>query len=290
MNVMHCIDFRQFSLGESPNPRSEQGIKFQVFDSQSQAESRTRIQTLDGFTGLSCGYKLEIELPNPASMVELTLITKAGLGMIDAFNPSGNSVGGTAMSGPQGLPETMRISGNTITRIEVIAPNNEMLLLEVCSLVPASQGTFCCCCKYPADTEVIGLVINLKTMNENLDIRTSVFADVYQGNEKLAEDIRIATGEVEEWQDHAPAPIPFNKSVVNPTGLSIELKHPGIRSNSDPHWRMNFTLEAVTKTGYRRSCLLTIQSSPIYAIDHGGQLNFEGRDRKSGRIPFLINY
>jgi hypothetical protein len=148
----------------------------------------------------------------------------------------------------------------------------------------------CCCCKGQEDTEIVGLVINLKTMNENLDIRTSVFADIYQGDQKLAEDIRIATGEVEEWQDHAPAPIPFIKSAVSPTGLSIELKHPGIDSNPDPHWRMNFTLEAVMKTGQRRSCLFTIQSSPIYVIDHGGQLNFEGGNRNSGRIPFLINY
>jgi hypothetical protein len=95
---------------------------------------------------------------------------------------------------------------------------------------------------------------------------------------------------VEEWQDHAPAPIPFARLLDSPTGLSIELKHPGIDSNADPHWRMNFTLEAVTKGGRRRSCLLTLQSSPIYVIDEGGQLNFEGTNRNSGRIPFLINF
>lgn len=218
------------------------------------------------------------------------MFASAALGHVEAFNNSGVSLDNVVMNGPPKMPETVRLVGNGITRISVFAPQNEMFLLEACTLLCLAKGGSCCCCPSVEDTEVIGLVINLNTMNENLDIRTSVFADVYQGNDLLAQDIRIATGEVEEWQDHAPAPIPFVRSVANPTGLAIELRHPGITGNADPHWRMNFTLEAVTLRGQRRMCLLTIQSSPIYVIDHGGQLNFEGGNRNSGRIPFLINY
>jgi hypothetical protein len=139
-------------------------------------------------------------------------------------------------------------------------------------------------------SQVAGLIIHLRTMNENLDIRTSVFADVFHGDTKIANNVRIATGEVEEWQDHAPAPIPFVAPLTSPTGLSIELRHPGIRSNDEPHWRMSFSLEAVLTTGQRRTCVLTLQSSLIYVGDHGGQLNFVDEHRSSGRMPFLISF
>ncbi|MCI0540672.1 MAG: hypothetical protein L0Z50_36185, partial [Verrucomicrobiales bacterium] len=104
--------------------------------------------------------------------------------------------------------------------------------------------------------------------------------------------VQVAAGEVEEWQDHSPAPIPFVTTLTNPTDLWIELRHPGIEGNVDPHWRMRFSLEALLTTGQRRACVLTLQSSPIYVDEHGGQLNFEGTGtgRSSGRMPFLISY
>jgi hypothetical protein len=151
--------------------------------------------------------------------------------------------------------------------------------------VPPAPTTPC----IPVITQVIGLIIYVKTMNENLDIDTFVFAEVHQAG-TLITRVAIAAGEVEEWQDHAPAPIPFPAPLTNPTGLSLNLHHPGISNNVDPHWRMSFSLEAVLSTGQRRACVLTLQSSPIYVGDHGGQLNFEGNRRSSGRIPFLINY
>jgi hypothetical protein len=138
--------------------------------------------------------------------------------------------------------------------------------------------------------EIIGLEINIQTMNENLDIRTFVYADVYQGDNKITQEggIQIAAGEVEEWQYHYPAYIPFVNGITDQTNLSIELRHPGISSNSDPHWRMRFWLVAITENNRRLGCGYSLQQSPIFVDEHGGQLNFEGNARNSGRIPFLV--
>jgi hypothetical protein len=286
---VRCVDFRRFSAGPGPNPRAEQGLVFRAFNAQSQPLPQTNVQPIGPLIGLDCGSRIEIDVPGPVPMVELSVVTAAALGNAEAYNSSGNLLASVTMNGPRMMPETLRIAGDAIRRVIITAPQNETRLLEFCSLSSPSTN-LCCCCQQSEDRDVIGLVAYLKTMNENLDIRTSVFADVYQGSDKLAEDIRIATGEVEEWQDHGPAPIPFERPASNPTGFSIELKYPGIDSNTDPHWRMNLSLEAVTVAGRRRSCLLTIQSSTIYVIDNGGQLNFEGPNRNSGRIPFLVNF
>src|SRR5262245_26237130 len=112
--ILRCVDFKRFSLRDGPNPRSEPGIRFRALGCQSQPEPQTRIQFAAGFTGLSCGSQLEIELPEPVAMVEMTLVTFAQLGKVEAFSRSGRSVSSAAMNGPTKLPETVRLVGNAI--------------------------------------------------------------------------------------------------------------------------------------------------------------------------------
>jgi hypothetical protein len=292
---LSCVDFRSSVPGDGPNPRSERGFRFLVFDSSGSPEPNTQISSIGGFIGLNCRFRAEVRLPDPASMVEVTTVTGAAPPVIEAFDASGALVDSVMGTGG-GTPETIRLTGDGIVRIVITAPQNELILLELCSIAcpdhAATHGCCCCCCcvAAPQDTDITGLVIHIRTLNENLDIRTWVEADVFQGTEPLVRGARVASGEVEEFQDHAPAPIPFDRPGRNPTGLSILLRHPGIPSNSDPHWRMRFTLEAITARGQRRACLVTMQSAANYDTDLGGHLNFEGAARESGRMPFLINF
>src|ERR1043165_6180822 len=128
-----CIDFQKFrndkdSFGD--NPRKIDDLTFEV-RSQSSAATNTQILTEHNFTGLNCGFGVEVKLPFAVNRIELTLVSFAKPASITAFDEK-EKVGSAVMSVSRGQIETLRIDGKNIRRVLIDAPADETLLLMLC--------------------------------------------------------------------------------------------------------------------------------------------------------------
>ncbi len=131
-----CVRFLRRQAGPLPNPYREQGTTFTVRDATGALQQRARIavqNTVSGpLSGLDCGFGLEIELPRPASYVELNLTHFALPAKVQAFNSDGSPAGSATMQNQRGTPEILRLTGRAIQRVIVTAPRDETLLHEIC--------------------------------------------------------------------------------------------------------------------------------------------------------------
>jgi len=131
-----CIDFRQMQPARGANPRIEQDVTFEVLDPTGSRQPATQIaitNTTSGpMSGLNCGFQTKITLPNTSSQVELTLTHFSLPGTIEAFNNDGSSADKVQMQHQKGDPETVRLSGKAIQQVIVHAPEDELLLHEIC--------------------------------------------------------------------------------------------------------------------------------------------------------------
>jgi hypothetical protein len=125
-----CVDFRRRPASTGPNPRIEQDVTFEVYDSP---QAQTHIQDSGrGIQGLNCGDELEISLSLASPFVELTLTTdECPKVEVEAFEGD-MSVGTTKMSGDGRIPQTLRLTGTRITRVVVSGASGETLLHKFC--------------------------------------------------------------------------------------------------------------------------------------------------------------
>jgi hypothetical protein len=84
------------------------------------------------FTGLDVGFRTEIVLPVPCTAVEATLVHLSQPATLEAFESGGGSAGSLTMTVGQNVAETLRITGSTIDRAVITAPQDETLLLRFC--------------------------------------------------------------------------------------------------------------------------------------------------------------
>lgn len=137
--LMSCLDFQALLPMNVPNPWIHQGIRFFARDPAGAPLVSSAIRSDGGFNGLSCGWQLEMDLPSPCNSVDVTLVDFAAPPFAIAYDSSFATVATAAMSGPQKVPETLTLKGTGITRVVVICPSDETLLLEVCCR-PGTEG------------------------------------------------------------------------------------------------------------------------------------------------------
>lgn len=167
-----CIDYQSYPVGLGKNPRNERGLLFEVRGNTGcislpfagprlskvlQRLSQTEIRALNGFTGLHCGFELEVRLPFKVSMVAISLVHFAQPGRVIAFDGREKQLATAEMSSPKGQAETLRIEGDEIERVLIVAPSDETLLLRFCYTPSRSQ-------EIPAISETdISLITDDKT-------------------------------------------------------------------------------------------------------------------------------
>jgi hypothetical protein len=127
-----CVDLAALSVGQGPNPRTESGLVFTVSDHTGTPMPNTEIRTDAGFTGLNMGFSTRVQLPTPASGVDVTLVHFAQPARVEAYDAAGVLVATATMSGPQRSVETLTVSGPQITQAVIHAPQNETLMLKIC--------------------------------------------------------------------------------------------------------------------------------------------------------------
>jgi hypothetical protein len=128
-----CVEFEDMSVGSGPNPRTEKGAKFTIFDHAGAMTGSSEIVSWGGHTGLHCDYKTTIELPAPCNLVKATLVhfNPAGAKVI-ALNSGGGVVDSAALPSTQGVEHGVSLGGAGIVRVEIEAPQDETLLLAIC--------------------------------------------------------------------------------------------------------------------------------------------------------------
>jgi hypothetical protein len=67
------VDFRKLPAGEGPNPRTEQGLRFEVFRVPGTLATATELRAVGEGVGLNCGRQLAIALPPQSSNLHMTL-------------------------------------------------------------------------------------------------------------------------------------------------------------------------------------------------------------------------
>jgi len=93
----------------------------------------SRIQTQGVFTGLDCGFKLEIAiLAGTARQVAVKLVHFARPATVEAFESTGALAQSAVMGPTQNTAQLITLVGKSINRVVVTPPSDETLLLEFC--------------------------------------------------------------------------------------------------------------------------------------------------------------
>lgn len=129
---LQCVDFAAMQPGRGPNPREEQGVRFEVFGPNGTPQGNTQISAIGGLTGLNAGFQVEIALPAAVPSVELTLVHFSSPPRVEAFNSDGSSAGTATAGTAQGVPHVLSLGGAAITRVVVTPPQDEALLQRFC--------------------------------------------------------------------------------------------------------------------------------------------------------------
>jgi len=180
-------------------------------------------------------------------------------------------VGGAPAAFAQDNPEVLK------KEIEILRKEIELQKREI-ELLKKEVGS-----------EIRGVLVRMRTENENLDRGTEVLVTIKANGKEVAKNVGVAKGEFPESTDMADVNIPFDAPVPEGAKFTIEVTHPGIKGNSDPHWRMTFTVYAIQTNNKKRATTIRLSSSKIYETKGvTAHLNFEGGNRSSGEMPFSV--
>lgn len=141
-----CLDFKQLIALPSPtlrvgvnrtNPLNLHNVVFEVRDSSSQLAASTQFDmvntTAGQLLGLACGSALTIKLPAPSNMVELQLTRTGTPAALEAYDSSNNKIATMQTQSPVNQPETIKLNGSNISRIEIRTPRGTTYLHRVCA-------------------------------------------------------------------------------------------------------------------------------------------------------------
>jgi hypothetical protein len=127
-----CLDFRVRTERSFPNPLRLQHVSFRVLDSSHQPLPVTEIKDFGLGRGLDLGFTTQIQLPCPASSLQLRLSMHAGDVTISTFDARGSAINTINVSRNQPQPAVVTIAGQGISHLEITIANNETLLQEIC--------------------------------------------------------------------------------------------------------------------------------------------------------------
>ena len=128
----NCADFTTAAVSAGPNPTTVNGATFTVYDYSGSASASTSVNEWGGLRGLNAGFRTDITFPS-CSEVTLTVahFNPAGA-KATAYDGSGSVVSVASTTPAQAVDQTLTLSGGNIVRIEVICPQNEVLIRKFC--------------------------------------------------------------------------------------------------------------------------------------------------------------
>ncbi|PXX58758.1 hypothetical protein DFR70_11393 [Nocardia tenerifensis] len=127
--------------------------------------------------------------------------------------------------------------------------------------------------------KVLGLVIHVRTKDEDMDEKTLGTATVRIGCTEVTKEQIIAVGPVDDDTSHDTEWIFFDTGPVDAApDMTIDVGHRAFGDGDDEaDWNMGFTLQALMGDHSLRDCTVTFDSS-----------DFDEDVRDTGRLPFSI--
>jgi hypothetical protein len=125
-----CFAFGRLERGRHPNPVQTPVGTFTVFDQRGRA-AETVVRRLGTLIGLDCVVRVVIALEQPVAGARIALASFAAPVTVRARNAGGADVDVATLPASH-RPETASLWGPDITELEITAPKDEALLLEIC--------------------------------------------------------------------------------------------------------------------------------------------------------------
>ncbi|MFI6387136.1 hypothetical protein ACIBHY_31610 [Nonomuraea sp. NPDC050547] len=129
-----CVEFPVLGAG-GPNPRVEGPFTIELRDFTGATAPDSAVVTWSGITGLNLNYSATVTCAAPAGQVELTLARFAQPATATAYDAAGNALSSAVMTAPQGVTQTLALTGPGIVRIELTCPNDEIILSRLCQVL-----------------------------------------------------------------------------------------------------------------------------------------------------------
>jgi hypothetical protein len=147
-----CIAFPDVNEA-LPNPLTVGWATFTSIGFDNEPAEFNAVDTFGDHTGLNLQRRASVELGQPADAVRVSLVHTASPCTVRAIDAAGNDLDAQTMSADGGQPQTLRLEGPGIVALDIDAPQNEALLLEICRESAAAVGViFLAVC--PEDEEV----------------------------------------------------------------------------------------------------------------------------------------
>lgn len=128
-----CLDLTGFPVMAHPNPWTVGSYTFLVHDFGGTLTATADVVTWGAFTGLNANYETQVALGSAVDAVDITLVHFAAPATVTALDAAGAVVDTETMTAAGGVPETLHLSGGGIEALTVTAPQNETLILEICT-------------------------------------------------------------------------------------------------------------------------------------------------------------
>ncbi|HEX2079265.1 MAG TPA: hypothetical protein VHG08_16180 [Longimicrobium sp.] len=126
------------------NPLIWQGVAFLVTGPTGAPAAQTQFDSLGTsvgpLVGLACGYGLSIRLPGPGNSVELRVTRTLSPATVEAYDAAGQKVASAQTQNPPNQPETIRLTGQSIVRVEILTLRNTAYLHHLCSTRKVVEG------------------------------------------------------------------------------------------------------------------------------------------------------
>jgi len=153
---LHCVELGRL---QASNIDSVDGAELTAFDATGARRPHVKLRIVGKIQGADCVNHLEIALPSACRRVLLTLVHFSKPSRLLARAADGSVVASASTSAPAGQAETITLAGRHITRVAVVAPADETLLVRLCwELEPRPPDTRRTLLDEPATGEVANSV------------------------------------------------------------------------------------------------------------------------------------
>jgi hypothetical protein len=128
-----CLDLTGFPAMAHPNPWTVDAYIFLVHDFSGAPTATADVVTWGAFTGLNARFETRLTLASPADTVDITLVHFSSPATVTALDSAGTVIDTDTMTAAAGTAETLHLTGAGIEVLVVQAPQNETLILEICT-------------------------------------------------------------------------------------------------------------------------------------------------------------
>lgn len=133
-----CIYFQKMKEGPTPNPLKIDPFTFLVMDYGGNPMSKSQIITIGNFRGYDIGIRTETSISVPCKEILLKLVYFNTSARVSVLDERGTVLDVKTLDAQKGVAQDLVLSGKEglITSMVVEAPEYEVLLLEICYVLP----------------------------------------------------------------------------------------------------------------------------------------------------------